>query len=861
MVDRKVGVAQTYATIALAYAAANSGDTITVMDAVHSEYGIALNAAKNVTVRGLGYANTIVQNTSGTASRIFIVTAGIVNFEDMSIGYGGGGLTGGAIDYAATATPGGHVDRCFITQCRLSVSNVGSITVKCADVIISDTIVCNNTSIYTHSSNNSTSGIWVNADGCQIIRCSVYNNTCPGSGAGVCYVSGTSLVITDSFIYGNSVTRALKRGGGIYVSFAGSSLTVSGTTISANTAAYEGGGVFTGSDCVGVFSNCTISGNSATAAGGASLYSTSNTTFYNCTISDNTCTDAASGGIHRVSGVSTVALDSTIASGNTANAVNIDIYGEALCNYSLIQGLKGAGGWLEKAGSSNNVEGVSPALAALADNGGIALLDGTRVYTRLIANTSPAYDTGRNTLALTTDQRGAGYDRTRHSITDIGAFEVQTPATFTVTITPGANGSTNPTGATVVASGGNLSIDIYPDVGYEIASILLDGAVQTIANPFVILNVTADHAVDIAFSKLHYTISISPSTGGTVTPSGSVTVEHGDNLPISIVASTGYRLFFISDNGAQQTLASTYTLTSITGNHTIVVGFMIDGVGKMVVRIGQSAVYDATNVASSYQLQQVLSSGQKLVILGEGTYNLDASIVIPAGITVRGDGQGVTILKWNSSLSVANMIDMAAGSSLESLTVQQGTVGTVTNLVRAATDNCVVRDVYFNLGRGYISGGYCKVTDCEFYGSSIGLYVSGSHSVVTANIFTSCVQSLVLENSSCSMVKTNNITGNALSTYGIRLIGTSEFCLIGFNQIGAILNNGVGLDINTSGQSNQVVSNIFFGAFGTTGNVLVVSATTPSTNQFIGNQSNMVTPVGARVVSADLQSLAAIGNL
>ena len=65
---------------------------------------------------------------------------------------------------------------------------------------------------------------------------------------------------------------------------------------------------------------------------------------------------------------------------------------------------------------AGNRTGSDPQLLALAFNGG-----STR--THALTPTSPAIDTGGNSLSLTSDQRGTGYTRSYGSTIDMGAFE------------------------------------------------------------------------------------------------------------------------------------------------------------------------------------------------------------------------------------------------------------------------------------------------------------------------------------------------------------------------------------------------------------------------------------------------------
>ncbi len=77
--------------------------------------------------------------------------------------------------------------------------------------------------------------------------------------------------------------------------------------------------------------------------------------------------------------------------------------------------------------------------------------------------------------------------------------------TYTVTASvSGIGGQVSPL-TQEVALGGTASINITPDAGYHIASITDNGAPQTLANPYIISNVSANQAVVVTFESDNYT--------------------------------------------------------------------------------------------------------------------------------------------------------------------------------------------------------------------------------------------------------------------------------------------------------------------------------------------------------------------
>ncbi len=70
-----------------------------------------------------------------------------------------------------------------------------------------------------------------------------------------------------------------------------------------------------------------------------------------------------------------------------------------------------------------------------------------------------------------------------------------------------------------------------------------------------------------------YTITASAGTGGTISPSGAVTVNKGANRSFTITPNTGYSISGVTVDGASVGAVSSYTFNNVTANHTISASF------------------------------------------------------------------------------------------------------------------------------------------------------------------------------------------------------------------------------------------------------------------------------------------------
>jgi len=229
-------------------------------------------------------------------------------------------------------------------------------------------------------------------------------------GGGI-YANGANVVLENSsvgnyglYTHGNSADS----GGGIDV--IGGNLIVTASTISGNRANDgHGGGILTTGTAT--LTNSTISGNYATGGGGGVEANRVNLTF--CTFSGN-ATDYGNPGGGILIQADSVAHATLMYGNDPGNDVDGAVEGLSLDgDYDLI-GSVGA-----NVTAPRDRLTCDPDLAALADNGG-----GTQ--TVALSSGSCAVDAGPVAAGvLTSDQRGALFERRSGAATDIGAFEMQ----------------------------------------------------------------------------------------------------------------------------------------------------------------------------------------------------------------------------------------------------------------------------------------------------------------------------------------------------------------------------------------------------------------------------------------------------
>ena len=211
---------------------------------------------------------------------------------------------------------------------------------------------------------------------------------------------GANLSVANSTISGNS---AADSGGGIYASAVGASIVNS--TISGNSAGTSGGGIYGGA----AVENSTIRGNSAGTNGGG-IYG--GATVVNSTISGNSA-GTSGGGIYNTS---SLVVGNTILNAG-ASGENIFNDGGTITSLGYNLSSEDGGGYLTGPGDQINTD---PLLGPLQDNGG-------PTFTHALLPGSPAIDTGDPNFSPPpfNDQRGC--PRVINGRIDIGSFETQPP--------------------------------------------------------------------------------------------------------------------------------------------------------------------------------------------------------------------------------------------------------------------------------------------------------------------------------------------------------------------------------------------------------------------------------------------------
>jgi CSLREA domain-containing protein len=333
-------------------------------------------------------------------------------------------------------------------------------------------------------------------------------------GGGIFVSVGSSLVMTDSTVSGNT---ARSTGGGIvtYGTFTMVGGTISDNTVNQTRTAGTGGGVSVKSTGLAQLGNVTVSGNTATSTvgtgSGGGIYTLGRTNLINITVANNTASSgaalwqaapAAAGGPT----VQTLLSNSILAAttGLACAGPGIPAPSAITSHHNVVDD-----GSCQLTGEGERQD-ANPQLGALANNGGAT-------NTQALAFNSAAINSG-GTGCASTDQRGI--TRPQGGTCDSGAYEYRAPQLTVVTgVINDAGGNRVPADVTVHVRTGGQDVKGSPQPGSATGTTYtLDAATTYVVGADALAGYTR-------------------ATGGDCDGKGAITLQEGQNRTCTVTAS------------------------------------------------------------------------------------------------------------------------------------------------------------------------------------------------------------------------------------------------------------------------------------------------------------------------------------
>ena len=753
-----------------------------------------LTITNDITILGTGASKLTVSRKN--ASTIFEIS---------------GLATGVTIDGLAIAKGSIKVNRNSI----LSLANT-SVSGNTAESGISNSGILGltNTSVF----GNTQGGIY-NGGTLSLTNSSVYGNT---GGSGIFNdrsmgKTGT-LSLTNSSVSGNTANS----GGGIYNQ--GGTLRLTNSTVSGNRAKF-GGGIFNGDDTAysagsATLTNSTISGNTALEDGGG-IYNSyayasdgrltliSTTINNNIADSDRDGTGNGGGVFSYLDSSTNVNVSNTIIAGNfdnsTSGDIDPDVRGGLIdSGNNLIGNNTGSTAFTTSTLVGTSASPINPKLGLLQNNGGATL-------THALLAGSPAINAGKNSLVaagITTDQRGAGFNRIFNGVIDIGAYEVQPPTTKPPVNTDTVVTNTNDSGAgslrqAILNANATVGADtitfagVFTDATPDI--ITLTSGKLTITNDLTILGTGASN-LTISGNNVSGVLEISGAgTDASIDglkianandPLGSILVN--SNAKLSLTRST------VSDNngvvgGIFNRGTLSLTGSTVSGNSGSSLGGGIFNKGNL--SLTKSTVSNNNAYVGFYPAY------------GGGIFNIGKLSII-----------GSTVSNNSASASGLNRGAPDPYPSYGGGIYNSGTVNLTSSTVSDGTAQS---------GGGIYNSGIFKLNNSTISGNRA--YVDGGG---ISNSGTLTVTNSTITNNSAEDFYDRNADGGGIFNY------SNGTVLVGNTIIGGNFNRDVGYE-------PSVLSLDVFGNFTDTGNNLIgdrTGSTGFTTSTLVGTSANPINP-------------------
>lgn len=210
-----------------------------------------------------------------------------------------------------------------------------------------------------------------------------------------------------------------------------------------------------------------------------------------------------------------------------------------------------------------------PAGVTVGNNGNVEILSNSGTLTLTIADTAVAGTT--DTLVLTL----GGTSSEAFSIV------IGEPSHFTVTFNPnGGSGSMTSETATYGVAFTLPANSFTPPTGKEFKAWAIgsaDGEQVNAGATYTFTGNTTVYAVWEPIPVATYTITATAGTGGSISPSGSVTVNQGASQTFTITPNSNYSIADVIVDGTSQGKTTSYTFSDVTANHTIAATFSYNG--------------------------------------------------------------------------------------------------------------------------------------------------------------------------------------------------------------------------------------------------------------------------------------------
>ena len=155
----------------------------------------------------------------------------------------------------------------------------------------------------------------------------------------------------------------------------------------------------------------------------------------------------------------------------------------------------------------------------------------------------------------------------------LASFVVNTTPSYVLTVAKNGTGSgtvTNSPAGTSFTAGTTVTLTATADTGSTFGG--WGGACSGTAGTCTV-TMSANRSVTATFTRKTYAITSSTGSNGSISPSGSVFVNHGASQTYTITPNKGYKISDVLVDGVSVGAVGSYTFSAVTAGHVILASF------------------------------------------------------------------------------------------------------------------------------------------------------------------------------------------------------------------------------------------------------------------------------------------------
>jgi hypothetical protein len=305
---------------------------------------------------------------------------------------------------------------------------------------------------------------------------------------------------------------------------------------------------------------------------------------------------------------------------------------------------------------------------------------------------------------------------TEDASTNTGTSNAFAVSQYTITATAGDNGMISPSGTVPVNYGSSQEFTFTPNTGYHIADVTVNDVSvlsSVVDSKYTISDITGDNTIHVTFALNAYTIIASASSGGSISPSGIITVNHGESRTFTITPNSGFDIADVKINGVSIGPVTSYTFTDIEASQSISASFGIN-LFTITVTQGSHGVITPGTTTVSY------GSSRTFAIVPNAGYHI-------VDVSVDGESKG-SVTSWTfSNVQKDHTLTATFAINQYTITATAGANGVITPSGTITVNYGTSQTFTISPNSGY------NIADVKVDGVSVGAVTSYSFTDIAAN--------------------------------------------------------------------------------------------------------------------------------